>query len=157
MRNKLLFCMLVAAALVLLAAVVVGAFGGTDRDRDDIGYNVLAEKIFEGTVVGRGYVIEGLVYFPLKTASRTLDVQIGPKEFVEHSNFKLKTGDMLTVIGMPVVIQDREVVLAREVHTMKGVLIVRDQFGVPLWEPRRPFQMDTEREMSPFEICGISK
>jgi len=53
MRNKLLFCMLVAAALVLLAAVVVGAFGGTDRDRDDIGYNVLAEKIFEGTVVGR--------------------------------------------------------------------------------------------------------
>ena len=70
MRNKLLFCMIVAAALVLLAAVVVGAFGGTDRDRDDIGYNVLAEKIFEGTVVGRGYVMEGLVYFPLKTASK---------------------------------------------------------------------------------------
>jgi hypothetical protein len=64
---------------------------------------------------------------------------------------------MLTVIGMPVVIQEREVVLAREVHTMKGVLIVRDQFGAPLWEPRRPFQMDTEREMRPFEICGISK
>jgi hypothetical protein len=77
-----------------------------------------------------------------------VEVQIGPKEFVERSSFKLKTGDKVTVVGMPVVMKEREVVLAREVSSMNGVLIIRDPMGLPLWDKTdRPLQMDPERQM----------
>jgi hypothetical protein len=132
MRNKLLFRTLLAASLVLLAGVAV-AFDRPDRDNDAIGYNVLAERMFEGTVASKGHIVEGLLYFPLKTGGIVMDVQIGPKEFVERSSFKLRTGDMVTVVGMPVAMKERDVVLAREVSSMNGVLTIRDLMGLPLW------------------------
>jgi hypothetical protein len=96
--------------------------------------------MFEGTVASKGHIIEGLMYFPLRTANTLVEVQIGPKEFVERSSFKLKTGDIVTVIGMPVVMKERDVVLAREVSSMNGgVLTIRDSMGLPLWDkPDRP-------------------
>ena len=134
MRNKVLFGVLLATALVLLAGVVLSAFDRPDRDSDVIGYNVLAERMFEGKVASNGHIIEGLMYFPLRTGDTVAEVQIGPKEFVERSRFKLKTGDMVTVIGMPVVMKERDVVLAREVSSLNGVLAIRDPMGLPLWD-----------------------
>ena len=155
MRNKLLFCVLFAAAIVLLGAVIVGAL---DRpDRDVIGYNVLSERVFKGIVASKGHIIEGLMYFPLRTANTMMEVQIGPKEFVERSGFKLNAGDMVTVIGMPVVMKERQVVLAREVSSMSGVLVVRDRVGLPLWEKDRPILMDPERRIGFFDECAVIK
>jgi hypothetical protein len=106
MRNKVRFCTLLAAAVVLLAGVVVVAFDRPDRDSDANGYNVLAERMFAGTVASKGQIIDGLMYFPLRTADSVVEVQIGPKEFVERSSFKLKTGDMVTVVGMPILVRN---------------------------------------------------
>ena len=129
MRNKSVLFTIFAVAIVLLAGVVsVG-----DR-RDVIGYNVLKERMFEGIVASKGHIIEGLMYFPLKTANTTMEVQIGPKEFVDRSGFKLNVGETVTVIGMPLIENERQVVLAREVSSMNAVLVVRDRFGLPLWE-----------------------
>jgi hypothetical protein len=97
MRNKLLVCIALAAALVLLVAVVVGAVDR--RDRDIISYNVLAERMFRSIVASQVHIIEGVMYFTLRTAYNTLEVQIGPKEFVERSSFKLNPGDEVTVIS----------------------------------------------------------
>jgi hypothetical protein len=142
MRSRLLFCALFAAAIVLLAAVTSVAFNPRGPDRHAIvGYNPLAERMLKGTVASNGYVIEGLLYFPLRTADATVEVQLGPKDFVERSGFKLNTGDMVTVIGMPVMMMNRQVVLTREVTSASGVLTVRDQVGLPLWE-REPVLMD---------------
>jgi hypothetical protein len=77
-----------------MAAIVVSA---GDR-RDVIGYNLLKERMFEGIVASKGHIIEGLMYFPLKTANTTMEVQIGPKEFVDRSGFKLNVGETVTVI-----------------------------------------------------------
>ena len=160
MRNRLLFCVLFAAVIVLLSAVIVGALnvGAFDRpDRDVIGYNVLSERVFKGMVASKGHIIEGLMYFPLRTANAMMEVQIGAKEFVERSGFKLKAGDMVTVIGMPVVMKERQVVLAREVSSMNGVLIVRDRVGLPLWEKDRPIPMDPERRIRFLDECAVIK
>jgi hypothetical protein len=138
MRNKLVFFTVFAVAIVLLAAVVVSAL---DRnDRDVIGYNVLKERMVEGIVASKGHIIDGLMYFPLRTVDTMMEVQIGPKEFVERTGFKLTIGETVTVIGMPVTLNERQVVLAREVRTMNGVLVVRHQIGVPLWERDRPIR-----------------
>jgi hypothetical protein len=138
MRNKLLFfCMLLAALAILMLATVVASY---DRPyRDVIGYNVLKERMFEGVVASKGHIVEDSMYFPLKMANATVEVQIGPKDFLERSSFKPNIGDRMTVIGMPVVMNERLVVLAREVSSMNGVLIVRDEVGRPLWEKDRRF------------------
>ena|SRR5437867_1887791 len=148
MRKILFFCVVFAAMAVLLfAPVVADSAGRRDRNRDIRGYNVLAERMFEGSVAGKPYMVEDTVYFPLRTAYSVVQIQIGPKEFVERSNFKIKSGDMLTVTGMPIMMNGREVVLAREVRSMDGVLIVRDPMGRPLWESDGPIQMDPEHQM----------
>jgi hypothetical protein len=98
--------------------------------------------VFKGTVAGEGAVIEGMTYFPLKTANAVVQVQIGPTEFVERRNFKLRVGNIVTIVGVPVFVMNRQVVLAREVSSIDGTLTVRDQMGRPLWERELPILMD---------------
>ena len=156
MRNKwFFFCMLLAALAILMVAVVVVS---SDRsDRDVIGYNVLKERMFEGVVASKEHMIEDLMYFPLKIGNAIVEVQIGPKEFVERSGFTLNIGDRVTVIGMPIVVNEQHVVLARQVSSGNGVLIVRDQVGLPLWEKARPTPMDPERRIRSYEECELIK
>jgi hypothetical protein len=142
MGYKSVFFTIFTVAVLLFAAVVSAG----DR-RDVTGYNLLKERTFEGTVASNGHVIEGLMYFPLKTANTMIEVQIGPKEFVDRSGFKLNVGEAVTVLGMPLIENERQVVLAREVSSMNAVLVVRDRFGLPLWERDRPIYMDPERRI----------
>jgi hypothetical protein len=155
MRNKLLTCAAVGAAALLLAEVFAGASVRRDRVPDIVGYNVLAERIFKGTVTSGGYLRGGLMYFPLRTADATVEVQIGPKDFVERSGFKVQAGDMVTVVGMPIVVKERQIVLAREVRSMSGVLIVRDAMGLPRWERDGPNLMDPERRIRFSDQCEL--
>src|SRR5207248_4311688 len=83
-------------------------------------------SVFEGSVESKPYMIEQIVYFPLRTANSVVQVQVGPKDFIERSNFKIKASDMLTVTGMPIVMNGRDVVLAREIRSANGVLVLRD-------------------------------
>lgn len=147
--------MFVAAAVISLAAVAIGAVDWRDRNPDIARYEVKAERMFEGTIASHGHILEGLMYFPLKISQTVMEVQIGPKEFVARSGFKLTPGDMVEVIGVPVIVNDREVVLAREVRSMNGVLIVRDDTGVPLWERNRPIQMDPELQTLFSKMCQM--
>jgi hypothetical protein len=156
MRNKLrFFFMLLVALAILMATAVVVSYDR--RDRDVIGYNVLKERMFAGVVESKGHPIGDLMYFSLKMANGIVEVQIGPKEFVERSGFKLNAGDRLTVIGMPVVMNEQQVVLAREVRSMNGMLMVRDQVGRPLWEQDRPILMDPERRIRFHEESELIK
>jgi hypothetical protein len=48
---------------------------------------------------------------------------------------------------MPLMENERQFVLAREVSSMNAVLVVRDRFGLPLWEQDRPIHMDPGRRI----------
>ena len=156
MSRKIMLSALTAAAFVLS---VTGAFAAAFdwprdiRDPDSLRYDMTLERTFEGTVVSKGHMIEGLMYFPLKTADRVMEVQLGPKNFVKSSGFKLKVGEMVTVVGSPAMLKEREVLLAREVRTMTAVFVVRDRNGEPMWDPNRPIQMDPEFNES--ELCEM--
>jgi cytochrome c553 len=138
--------MFVATAMLLLTAIGIGAFGRPRSDIDALRYDVLAERTFEGSVEGKAYVVEGLMYFPFKTTD-VMEVQIGPKEYVKRSGFKLMPGDTFTVLGMRVVFKDREILLARQVRSRNAVLIVRDHNGDPMWSTDRPTQTGNELSM----------
>jgi hypothetical protein len=125
---KLVFCIFIGMLATLLAAVDAG--DRRDRNQDVGSYDVKAERIFEGIVAGKRHIMKGLMYFPLRTADTVVEVQLGPKEFVERSTFTFKQGDMVVVVGVPVVLNKWCVVLAREISGMNGTLILRDDRGV---------------------------
>jgi hypothetical protein len=157
MAKKSVLCISVGAAMLLLTSIVAGGIDRRDKMRgiDGIRYDLLAEQFYEGTVGSKGHVLDGLMYFALRTYDRTVEVQIGPEEFVEHSGFKLKIGETVTAVGMPLFWNGRVVVLAREVSNMASVLVVRDRDGYPMWDMNRPIQMDPER--AKFHLCEMIK
>jgi hypothetical protein len=85
----------------------------------------------------------------------TVEVQIGPEELVARSGLKLKIGEMVTVMGMPLVWNGRYIVLAREVSNMTSVLVVRDRDGYPMWDMNRPIRMAPE--LSEFHLYKMTK
>src|SRR5262245_4465847 len=122
MKRKLLLCILVAIVLAFFAAVIVGYADIRRAHHDHMPYDLFVERIYEGTVASKGHEIEGMMYFPLLTGNDILEVEIGPKEFVEHSGFELKVGEAVTVIGMAIEKKGPTHVLAREVRKMGAVL-----------------------------------
>jgi hypothetical protein len=113
--------------------VAIGVDASDRRDRNgNLGayYDVRAERIFEGFVAGKGHMMDGLMYLPVKTAGIFLEVQLGPKEFVERSTLMFKPRDMVVIVGVPVMLSERRVVLAREISGMNGTLDLRDDQGV---------------------------
>ena len=111
-------------------------------------YDIAAERMFEGMVTRAAHSIDGTMYFTLKTAETDVEVQIGPRNFIERNGFKLKVGEMVTVIGVSSILRGREVLLAREIHSSGSVFIIRDRNGEPMWELDRPIQMDHDRAES---------
>jgi hypothetical protein len=155
MIKKLAPFILIAAAIVLLSASTAAAlYARSDDVRDEIQYDVMAERQFGGTVANRTYIFEDFVHFPLRMGSEITDVEIGPKDFVNRSGLKLSVGEMVTVIGMPTVVNGREMVIAREVRTVTTFYVLRDRNGQPMWKMGRPVQMDPERRDEPLIICG---
>jgi hypothetical protein len=131
MRSKLIFCFLIGVLVTLLVAIVVNASDSRDRN-GNLGdyYDVKAERIFEGFIAGKGHMMDRLMYLPVKTADTFLEVQLGPKESVESSTFIFKPRDMVVIVGVSVVLNQRRVVLAREISGMTGTLVLRDDQGV---------------------------
>jgi hypothetical protein len=142
MKKALLFA-LITVAIVLLIGTAAGAFAADDL-RDRVQYDVFTEKVFVGVVHDKPTEFEGRMYFTLWTKDGGVAVEIGPKEFVKRSKFKLEASQMVTVVGMPLVISNREMILAREIIGTGSVFVVRDRNGQPMWEMNRPVQMDPE-------------
>ena len=156
MRKRLLLILAVAALMLPVAAANVKLDLIRDlRDIDRARYDAMFENTFEGSVASTGHVVEGLLYFPLKTANGVIEVQLGPKDFVERSGFKLKIGEIVTVIGVPRMVGPLEVLLAREVRTAMTVLVLRDRNGRPMWDSEAPIQMDPEFDES--AMCEMVK
>ena len=157
MRKRLLLIVAVAALMLPVAAAANVKLDLIRdlRDIDRARYDVMFENTFEGSVASTGHVVEGLLYFPLKTADGVIEVQLGPKDFVERSGFKLKIGEIVTVIGVPRMVGALEVLLAREVRTAKTILVLRDRNGRPMWDSEAPVQMDPEFDES--TMCEMVK
>jgi hypothetical protein len=143
---------LITAALLFLVLTAAGTFAA-DGLQDSVQYDVTAEQVFIGVVHDKPSEFEGRMYFTLWTSNGMVAVEIGPKEFVERSGFKLAPRQMVTVVGMPIVISNRDMVLAREITMRGSVFVVRDRTGQPRWRIDRPIQMDPEVGDTSIPVC----
>src|SRR5689334_14221912 len=98
--------MIPKAVVMLFVVALVMSFSATlasspaSRDFEN-NYEVTSERAFGGVVTRTPHTIAGIMYFTLKTANADLEVQLGPRNFLEKSGFKLNLGEMVTVVGVP--------------------------------------------------------
>ena len=79
----------------------------------------------------------GGTHLTVKTSSETLDVHLGPTMFLKEKKIDLAKGDKVEILGSRTKINDRPVLLAREITKGENTWALRDASGRPLWSRRR--------------------
>ena len=77
--------------------------------------------------------MSGGIHVVVKTATETLDVHLGPRWYLENQDMQFASTDQVEVRGARVTIGGKPAIIAAEVKKGDGVLILRDDQGVPLW------------------------
>jgi DNA/RNA endonuclease YhcR with UshA esterase domain len=88
--------------------------------------------VIEVREVAKTEVLGGL-HLTVKTDSGTLDVHLGPRDYVAQFEFSVAKGDRVKIAGSKVRFRGTDVVLAREVRSQQSTLYLRDAKGVPFW------------------------
>lgn len=80
----------------------------------------------------RGGAMHGL-HLIVDTGKESIDVYLGPAEFMKQFDFNFSKGDRIHVTGSKVKAASGTVVLAREVRRNSQTVYLRDSTGSPYW------------------------
>jgi hypothetical protein len=83
--------------------------------------------------VPKGRALDGL-HLTVQAGLQTLDVYVGPSEFIRIFEVTFAKGNEIHLIGSKVTFEDAPVVLAREISFKAITLVLRDKEGAPLWK-----------------------
>ena len=75
-------------------------------------------------------------HLTLRTDSETLDVHVGPSQYVVSKQFSFAKGDRIEVLGSKVKIGTADALIAREITKGDKTLALRNAQGIPLWSRR---------------------
>jgi hypothetical protein len=132
--NKLLkFAIAPLALLIAPSITAADKAAPLDPVYDTATVVTIAGTVTEIREVPTDQPMRGL-HLILRADSETLDVYVGPAEFVKIFDVIFKKGDNLKVIGSKVATANGAVVLAREVTLGTITLLCRDNNGAPLWQ-----------------------
>ena len=129
----------------LVAALGIGvqAQMGPGRGKCMSNYDPKSEMTISGTVdrvtQENGRMGKQGTHLFVKTETGTLEVHLGPADYIASQQVSFAAGDLVQVTGSKVKVQGNEVVLAREVKKEGKTLVLRNSGGVPNWSRgRRP-------------------
>ena len=128
---------LVAAACALALAQTPG--GGVKRGMRMPHYDTSTEITIAGTVQEVLHPQMGRMngtHLLLKAETETIEVHIGPSNFVSSEGFTFAKGDPVQVLGSKVTIGGKQALIAREVTKDSKTLTLRDKTGRPRWTGR---------------------
>ena len=116
----------IALSLTLMAAPIEPGY-------DTASVMTVTGKVTAVREVSKDRPLAG-VHLIVQQESQTLDIYIGPTEFVKVFDVAFAKGDEIRVIGSKVDFDGSKVVLAREVTLGTVTLVCRDKDGSPLWK-----------------------
>ena len=100
-------------------------------------YDPKSEVAMSGTVDRlaevTGYRGKQGTHLFLKTDNGPIEVHVGPANYIASQQFSLAAGDVVEVIGSKVKMQDKDIVLAREIKKEGKTLVLRNAQGMPQW------------------------
>lgn len=138
--RAVVFPLAVFAVVLLLSVDRAAAQRGGGRGQGPAHYDVAAEVTVTGTVeevrqtTGPGPAAG--THVMLKTASDTLELALGPSRFMTQKKFNLGKGDQIEVVGAKTTIEDRDVLIVREIKRGSETMTFRDAKGFPMWSGR---------------------
>lgn len=125
------------SAVMMFLLAVPGAFaGGKDPAPAAPAYDTKTEIQFEGSVTKVRQVSSGALlgaFLTVKTKAESIDLYLGPAEFIKLFDMQFKNGDAVEITGSKVKFDGNDLVLAREVKLGKTTLVLRDANGSPNW------------------------
>ena len=98
-------------------------------------FNGRVSKVITGRAPGTSMEELGLIVHA--DNGRRVQVDLGPRAFVEHQNMFFHQGDRVTVTGSLVRVGDRDVFVALRIHTPYRTLNLRTPDGTPIWDRDR--------------------
>lgn len=135
---------LLKVGCVLIASLVASAPVAFGQQSNRTGmrmpaYDTSAETSIAGTVVE---VVQPQrdrmmgTHLLVKTNTETIEVHLGPANFISREGFTFTKGDSVEILGSKVPMRGSEVLIAREVTKDGQKLTLRDETGRPLWAGR---------------------
>ncbi|MFB3815040.1 MAG: hypothetical protein ACE14L_13105 [Terriglobales bacterium] len=118
--------------LLLLAAVALAQKPAAPK------YDTATETTLKGVVDEVKEVpnsclgVTGL-HLMIKTTDSTVEVQVGPVDFLKEIEVTFAKGDELQIVASKVTKDGNALLLAREVTQKGNVLVMRDKKGEPVW------------------------
>lgn len=106
--------------LVLLFLIAVPVFGQTVTLRGDALYVSTHQS-------GEQFVI-------MKDGMNEIQIELGPASFLAERGVTIATGDSITILGSRQIINNSELIVAREVTKSGKTIKLRDASGTPLWK-----------------------
>jgi hypothetical protein len=83
--------------------------------------------------VPAGSPLEG-THLTVKTKATTVDVYLGPADFLRMLKTNFPVGNEVEVVGSTVKFENNDVILTREVSVGATTLTLRDAHGAPDWQ-----------------------
>lgn len=99
-------------------------------------YDVSSETTITGSVQDVLQPIMGRMtgtHLIVKTETETIEVHVGPTDFVTNEGFAFAKGDSVQILGSKVNIDGKDALISREVTKNGKTLTLRDKSGRPLW------------------------
>ena len=125
------------SSLLSFLMVMPGVFAGAkDPAVTAPAYDTKTETQFEAIVGEARQVSSGALigtFLTVKYKGESLDVYLGPDEFVKLFEVQFKAGHEVQVTGSKVKFEGKDLILAREVEIGKVTLRLRDGQGSPNW------------------------
>lgn len=100
-------------------------------------YDVTKEVKIKGTIedvkemtMAKG---EAGVHLMVKTATESIEVRLCPSGYLKDFEVAFSKGQEVEVTGSKIKIDDKDVILAREVVQGNSTVTLRDKHGAPVW------------------------
>lgn len=128
---------------LILGQAIVGGYGQTSPAAAELDgyYNPRREVTFSGTVTGKTKgKVPGLAQgmsILIRSGKNLREVELGPAWYVGRQSASVNMGDKVKVTGVPLKVGRENVILARQITRGRNILALRDQTGMPYWNPVR--------------------
>lgn len=121
------------AAMFLLAPLVMAQKTAAGAPK----YDVAKEVTIKGTLEEIKEVPNPKgqigIYLMVKSGGDVLEVRLCPNSFFKEFEVAFNKGDQLTITGSKVRVDEKDVILAREIECGNNKIVLRDKQGVPVW------------------------
>ena len=128
----------IAALAVFVVALAVSAVAQKEHDASAMPkYDASKEVKIKGTIedvkemtMAKG---EAGVHLVVKTSTETIEVRLCPSGYLKDFEIAFAKGQTVEVTGSRLKVDDKDVILAREVVQGNNTVTLRDKQGAPVW------------------------